>query len=203
MDTTESALAERLKNASTSRFAVQSVSSHPVEVLCDDYPFTQTVYQGVLLYDEPSEYTPGREIKIDFEYRDGSGLFILELNTDVGSVDELAQAVSDAIPEQFTVYRNLHVPEDALWEFLSQADSVIDIRVLAEGSEVSYDEIEDVDPSKVIGNYAIESAEVGFVIEGHNIVVKYHQGDLQIETSWVDGQEYIIQLFERDVLAGA
>jgi hypothetical protein len=201
-DTVESTLAERLESLSTTRFTVQSISSRSVDPLCENYPFTQTVHRGTLIYDEQSTYTPGREIEIDFEYRDGSGLFILELNTDVSSVDKLAQAVSDAIPEQFTVYRNLHAPEDALWDFLSQSDSIIDIQVLVEGREVSYDEIEGIDREDVIGEYAIESAEVGFVIDGHEIVVRYHGGDLQIETDWVDGPEYIIQVFERDVLAG-
>ncbi|WP_158055876.1 hypothetical protein [Halorussus halophilus] len=154
------------------------------------------------MYDEPSQYTPGRDIELNFEYRDGSELFILELQTDVESVDQIAQHIADAIPQGFTIYRNLHAPEDALWTFLGQADSIIEIHVLEGGQEVPYREIEGVSREAVIGNYTIENAEVGFVVDEHQIVVRYQQGGLQIESDWPDGREYIIQLFEREVLTG-
>ncbi len=201
-DTAKSSLAERLPELSTARLSLQSITSQSVEPLHDDYPFSQQSYQGTIVYDEPSQYTPGRDIELNFEYRDGSELFILELQTDVESVDQIAQHIADAIPQGFTIYRNLHAPEDALWTFLGQADSIIEIHVLEGGQEVPYREIEGVSREAVIGNYTIENAEVGFVVDEHQIVVRYQQGGLQIESDWPDGREYIIQLFEREVLTG-
>ncbi|RZV05207.1 hypothetical protein BDK88_4230 [Natrinema hispanicum] len=200
-NTGDNSLERYLTGLSTARLSLKSVASEEIEPLCDDYPFSQRVYQGTIIYNEPSQYTPGREIEIDFEYRDGSQLFILDLETDVSSVDRLAQNVADAIPEGFTVYRNLHVPEDGLWSFLEQADSVIDIHVLDQGHEVPYDEVEGVSREDVVGEYAIEKAEVGFVVDGHQIVVRYYQGSIQIETDWPNGREYILQLFEREAFS--
>jgi len=140
-------------------------------------------------------------MRLEFEYRDGSNLFILELNTDVSSIDRIINTIVDVFPRQFTIYRNLHASEDLLWEFFEQADSIIEIQVLDDGQEVPYQELNEIQPTDVIGNYAIERAEVGFVVEDHQIVVRYQQRDLQIKTDWEDGREYILQLFEREVLA--
>lgn len=200
-NTGETPLEGRLAELSTARLSLESVFSEEIKPLCDNYPFSQQVHRGTIVYNEPSQYTPGRDIEVDFEYRDGSQLLILDLETDVNSVDRLAQSFADAIPAGFAVYRNLHVPEDSLWSFLKQADSIIEIRVLDQGQEIPYQEVDGVSREEVIGEYAIEKAEVGFVVDGHQIVVRYQQGSLQIDTDWPDGREYILQLFEREVFA--
>ncbi|WP_227380867.1 hypothetical protein [Haladaptatus halobius] len=203
-DTVGPSLAERIEISSGAQLSIQSLIFEGVEPLVEDYPFSdQQIIRGSFLYDEPSEYTSGREIDVDFEYRSGSQLFILELDTDVRSLDSVVQSLTEAIPQEFIIYRNLHAPEDALWSFLEHADRILEIDILDEGQEVPYDEVEGVPREEVIGNFAIEKAEVGFNVEEHSIMVRYQGGDLQINSDWEYGREYIIQIFEREVLADA
>lgn len=186
---------------SAENLSIESISSRRVEPLCENYPFEQTVYTGDLRYQEKSEITPGREIDIDFEYRPGSNLLIIELDQDVQSVQRIAKKIADGIPGTLNVYRNLHAPEDSLWEFLIQADRIIEINVLEDGEEKPYDQTEATDPMEVIGSYPIENARVAYSFGGENIVVEYCQGTLQINSDQTQAREYIIQLFEREVLA--
>ncbi|GAA0217395.1 hypothetical protein [Halobaculum roseum] len=183
---------------------IESVQQIDWEPLVENHPYPeQVVFTGEATYDEPSNYTNGREIHLDFELRTGSRLFLLEFQTDIDSVESVTTLFSQAADESVTIYRNLHAPEDALWSFLEQADRVINITVLDEGEEVSYREVEDVAAADVIGSYAIESAEVGFNYNDASVYVRYRDGSLQVESDADDGEEYVIQLFEREVLGPA
>lgn len=199
-NTLDSSIAKKPSASLESSISIQSLTSDSIEPLCDNYPFTnQQSICGHFIYDEPSEYTSGRDIEVNFEYRDGSELLILELNTDVNSMDNIAESLNEILPQELVIYRNLHAPEDALWSFLEQADRILEINILDEGKELPYEDVEGVPREDVIGNYAIENAEVGFSHGDHLIMVRYQGGDLQIETDWEDGREYIIQIFEREV----
>lgn len=189
------------QGASEGQLAIKSANSNPVEPIIDRYPFeNQEIITGELSYEEESEITIGRTIHIDYELRTGSNLFLIEFNTDIDSInpiiDQLVGVTSDAV----TIYRNLHAPEDALWDFLMAADRVLQLKVLDGGKEIPYDEVEGVDTADVIGEYAIENAAVGFVKNNKEIYVEYRDGSLQVETDWDEGREYIIQTFEREVL---
>lgn len=173
----------------------------PVSALVEDYPFSQDRIVATLQYHEPSQYTPGREIPIRIEYRTGSRLLLVDCPTDLSSLQPLLTAFEDIPADSGTIYRSLHAPEDKLWSFIESADRILEITVLVDGQEVPYQEVEDVPVTEVIGEYAIESAEVGFVHDDHQVLVSYQEGRLQVNTDWDEGREYILQLFEREVLA--
>jgi len=194
-------LEERLEGIGHGDFRIESANRREWDVLIEDHPYPdQTVVDGTAIYNEPSTYTGGREIQVDFEIRAGSRLFLMEIETDVQSLDSITNGFSQAAGEDLRLFQNLHAPEDALWSFLNQADRVMEITVLDDGTEVPYQEVEGVDPQDVIGEYAIERARVGCRHDGESILVDYNGGSLQIETDWENGREYIIQLFEREVL---
>jgi len=192
---------EGLSNLSNSNLELEHWSRQPVEPLDEDYPFDQDSFTAQFTYYEPSEYTSGREIKLNLEYRLQSQLLLVELHTDL-SLDPVFNELSHASGASDRIYHNLHAPEDQLWSFIMEADRTLDIHVLDDGNEVPYREVEDTPVQDVIGEYAIEYAQVGFVREGHEIAVTYESGRLQIETDWNDGREYILQVFEREVLTG-
>lgn len=195
-------LEESLRGRSQGQVSVQSVSSRTVETVIDHYPFLdQKIVYGRLSYQEESEYTSGRTVPIDFEFRTDSNLFLTEIQIDISSIDSVTAQLAEASSSELNIYRNLHAPEDALWDFLMTADRVLEITVLEEGEEVRYDDIEGVNQEDVVGTYAIENASVGFVEGEHEIYVKYRGGGLQIETDWEHGREYILQIFEREVLS--
>jgi hypothetical protein len=76
-DPVDFSLAEHLSEISVDGISFESITSTPVDALCDNYPYTQVSHRGTIEYTEPSEYTPGRNMRLEFEYRDGSILFIL------------------------------------------------------------------------------------------------------------------------------
>ena len=53
-------------------------------------------------YNEPSNYTSGREIHFNFELRTGSRLFLLEFQTDIQSVESVTTLFSQATDESVT-----------------------------------------------------------------------------------------------------
>lgn len=195
-------LEDSLRREAQGPISIESVNSKTVEPMVDRYPFySQNIIWGEISYEEESKYTPGRSIRVDFEFREDSNLLLLEMSTDISSIEWVTTEFVDATSNALKIYRNLHVPEDALWDFLMTADRILEITVLDQGEEVRYDEVEGITREDVVGQYAIENASVGFVEEDHEIFVKYRGGSLQIETDWEKGPEYIIQIFEREVLS--
>lgn len=197
---------EGLSNLSASNLELVSSERKPVEPMFDEYPFEQEKIVADLVYSEPSEFTSGREINLDLQYRTGSRLLVLEVQTDF-SLSSVFNELTQNAGTSDRIYHSLHAPEDRLWSFIKEAERTLEIRVLDEGREVPYREVEETPVEEVIGSYAIEYAQVGFVIEekesgtAHDIVVTYDSGRLQIETDWEDGPEYILQVFEAEVLA--
>jgi len=194
---------DSLPEDSSGQITVKEVSSITADPVVDQYPFSgQQIIQGTISYVEPSTYTDGRTVSINFELRTDSSLFLTDVATDSISIESAISEFMQATGESISIYRNLHAAEDALWEFLMTADRVLEITVLDHGEEVGYTEIEGIDVDDVIGEFAIENASVGFVEDGNEIFVEYRGGSLQIETDWPDGREFIIQTFEKEVLSG-
>ncbi len=165
------------------------------------YPYPdQVIITGNISYREESDYTKGRDISVEFEMRTGSRLLIFEYETDIPSLSPVTEQLLKVTNNSLNIYHNLHAPEDSLWDFLLSSDRVVDITVLDGGREVSYREVEEVPTQDVIGEYSIESASVGFQYEEESILVTYQNGNLQIESDHERAREYIIELFEREVL---
>lgn len=197
---------EGFSNLSASNLELIDSDRRAVEPMFNEYPFEQEKIVADLIYSEPSTYTSGREISLDLQYRTGSRLLVLEVQTDL-SLNSVFSELTQNAGTSDQIYHSLHAPEDQLWSFIKEADRTLEIRVLDEGREVPYREVEESLVDEVVGEYAIEYAQVGFVIEeedsnvSHDIVVTYDSGRLQIETDWEDGPEYILQVFEAEVLA--
>lgn len=194
---------ELLEQFSNGGILVKSFNRKSTSNLCDNYPFEgQDVYRGELSYEEESMWGTGREIPIQFEYRTESEMFILSIDVDVPSVDDIIRRLNSAAPEGVRIYRNLTVNREALWRFFQGADRVIEISVLNDrGEEVPFDEVEDADRSDVIGSYPVEDATVVFSRGSEQILVQYESGSLNVNSDWEYATEYVVQLFERDVIA--
>jgi len=175
-------------------------STHSVDPLITEYPYDQQKWVGSFVYSEPSKHTPGRSIYVDFEYRDESQILILNPESSVSDIQSLYDQFSRLLGDESRVYRNLHAPEDALWEFLESADAILEIDVTMNGKVSPYDDVSGKTVEEVVGSASIHSAAVRFEYEGEPILVRYLSGSLQIESEHGDAREYIIQRFERDVL---
>ena len=153
-----------------------------------------------LFYHEESEFGGSRDIECTYQYRTGSGLFVLQSEVDL-PLERVIQEINSVAPDNFHIYRNLSPKRESLWEFISSSDRVIEISFLNElGEEADVEEFEDMDLAEVANNYPIDTATAVYEHNGRQILVRYTGGSIVVDTDDPDANEYIIQLFERDVI---
>jgi hypothetical protein len=197
---------EILSSLSDDRITLSSITDHAVEPLVNEYPYTdQHRLTGTIDYEE--EYDNDREplvtrsVQGTFEFRTGSQMFILKMDTDIPTPETIIKDLNAALSQQVRIYRNLFVTPEYLWDFFEQADEILDITVLVDGEEQPYDEVEDTAVGEVVGEYPVESARVVYRYNGDAVHVKYANGSLSIRNASDEANEYVIQLFEQYVLS--
>lgn len=192
---------EKLSERSSDDFTLTSVDQQTVRSLCDRYPFDgQTIYRGTIQYREEAELGGGREIELQFEFRDQSSLFILESDVDIPSIESIISRLNALSPNEFIIYRSLTVHRERLWTFLQEADQLIEATLINKhGEKMDFGELDLKHPEN-IQQHPIESATIAFEYADEQIVTRYTDGTLSIHSDNPEAREYIIQLFERDVL---
>ncbi|WP_157884803.1 hypothetical protein [Halorubrum aethiopicum] len=194
-----------LSDLSTNGFSLSDVDERTVSGLCDEYPFDgQSAYSGVIKYSEDAMWGGGRDVKLEFEFRDQSNLFILDTEVDLPSVESVIKKLNALSADDVKIYRSLTVHRDRLWNFLNNADKIIELTLISDqGTEISFEELrpEPYDTELEIEQYPIESATVVFSYEGEQILTRYTDGTLSVHSDVSEATEYLIQLFERDVIA--
>ncbi|MWG34618.1 hypothetical protein [Halomarina oriensis] len=199
---------ERLSDTSSSDFSIETAGTRRVTPRCSDYPFgSQIVYRGSIEYEEVAEFGGGREIQLDFEFREESQLFILESDVDLPSIDSVIKRINSIIPSEVRIYRKLTVHRDRLWNFLRSADSILEVTLLGDQAEEislaqihSESDLRESEFGYLVEKHPIESATVVFQHEGEQTTARYTDGTLSIHSESPQAREHIIQIFERDVL---
>jgi hypothetical protein len=193
---------EELAERSSDDFTLTSIDQQAVQSLCDQYPFDgQTIYRGTIQYQEQAELGGGRDIELQFEFRDQSSLFILESDVDIPSIESVIKRLNTLSPNEFIIYRSLTVHRERLWTFLQEADQFIDATLVSKHGETMDLGEYNLESPRNIQQHPIESATIAFEYGGEQIVTRYTDGTLSIHSDNPEAREYIIQLFERDVLA--
>lgn len=187
-----------LENA---RITINSIHKRLATPLCENYPFEdQPIYSGDLVYHEESEFGGSRDIQCSYQYRTGSGLFVLQSEVDL-PLERVIQEINSVAPDQFHIYRNLSPKRESLWEFISSSDRVIEISFLNErGEETEAEEFENMGLAEVANHYPIDTATAVYEHDEQQILVRYTGGSIVVDTDDPDANEYITQLFERDVI---
>lgn len=183
------------------QLSVRSLEKRVADNICMDYPYQgQSIYSGTLIYDERSEFGRARDIEIKYEYRTESGLFILQSDVDFPT-DEVINEINSTSNNSFHVYRTLSPDRESLWDFISNSERVIEVSFLhsSEG-EIDAAEISGESLPDVAMDLPIESATAVYKHDDQQILVRYTGGSIRIDAPSMEASEYIIQLFERDVL---
>lgn len=194
-----------LSDLSTNRFSLSDVDERTVDALCDGYSFDgQSAYSGLIRYTEDALWGGGRDIELEFEFRDQSNLFILDTEVDLPSVESVIEKLNAYSSEDVKICRSLTVHRERLWNFLNNADKIIEFNLIDDhGTEVTFEELDSGrhgTPLEV-EQYPIESATVVFSYEGEQILTRYTNGSLSVHSDLSEATEYLVQLFERDVIA--
>jgi len=194
-----------LSGLSTNGICLSDVDERTVSGLCDKYPFDeQSAYSGVIEYSEDAMWGGGRDIELEFEFRDQSNLFILYTEVDLPSVESVIKKLNALSSDNVKIYRSLTVHRERLWDFLHNADKIIELTLIGDqGTEISFEELssEPRDTELEIEQYPIEAATVVFSYDGEQILARYTDGTLSVHSDVSEATEYIVQLFERDVIA--
>jgi hypothetical protein len=187
-----------LENA---QITINSIHDRLSTPLCENYPFEdQTVYSGDLVYHEESEFGGSRDIECSYQYRTESGLFVLQSEVDL-PLENVIKKINSVAPDQFHIYHNLSPKRENLWKFISSSDRVIEISFLNEqGEETEAENFENLELAEVANKYPIDTATAVYEHNEQQILVRYTSGSLVVDTDNPDANEYIIQLFERDVI---
>ena len=195
---------DRVSSLAHDRISLLNIEEHSVCPLVVNYPYPeQTILTGELRYqDEFGDFQQGHEriVSGKFEFRTESQMFILKMDTDMPSPNTIIRELNSALSEQIQIYRNLFVTSRYLWDFINQANEILEVTVLIDGHELPYDEVEDTPVEDVVGNHPIETARIVFVFNGEPVHLKYANGSISIRNSDAEADEYVIQLFEKHVL---
>ncbi len=217
-----------LRTFSHQRISLSDIREKHVDGMFDGYEFHhQTVYQGQISYvpeyEEDTDPRYRHSVDGTFEFRTGSEMFILRMDSDVPTPDTIISDLNNVFAQELKIYRNLFATTEYLWEFLEEAEYYLDITVLIRGREHSIseafssdlDEIElgpeylekvhggeiaGIPLDEIVGHSPIQRAEVMFEHLGGTFVVRYSEGSLSIRNPTEDQSEYIIQIFEHYVL---
>lgn len=192
-----------LSSLETPNISIQSIEEQEVQAKCDDYPFeSQSIFRGGMLYRERSEITEGRDIEIDYEYRTESGLLVIKSQIDL-PIEAIIKEINSVAPKKFHIYRSITPSRENLWKFISSSDRVLEITFLnEEGRETPVDEFEGFELSEIVDKYPINTATAVYEYEGRQVLVRYTGGSIVVDTEDSEANEYIIQLFERDIIRG-
>lgn len=197
----------KLSELSTNGFSLSDVDERTISSLCEEYPFDgQSAYGGLIEYSEDAMWGGGRDVELEFEFRDQSNLFILDTEVDLPSVESVIQKLNALSSDDVKIYRSLTVHRDRLWDFLNNADKLIELTLIGKhGTEISFEELstELHEPELEIEQYPIESATVVFSYRDEQVLTRYTDGTLSVHSDVSNATEYLVQLFERDVIAGS
>lgn len=188
----------------TEQLSLAPPDSSTVEVMIDEYPFSdQTIFEGDFRYERGRV---GTDVAMGtYQIRSGSGLLILRKESGNIHPDDVANAVSDEVDGDIEIHDSIILNREGLWRFIDSADTRMGIEVLTPIGEVrGLDELqeeEDLSYEDVFGDYPVNHARIFFPTNDEkSIEVVYANETLSIGSSSDDAHEYVIQLFERDVI---
>ncbi|MFA9501544.1 hypothetical protein ACERIM_02060 [Natrinema sp. H-ect1] len=210
----------RANRGNIGRQDISEISSESVRVeidpegetadpIVEDYPYSyQTEYTGTVYYQESSpipSLSPNEEA-ISFRYREESGLFILQGKIDETKSRAILQSLNKRLEDEADdVLMSVSYGRVNLWSFICSARTQTQIVVRDEsGNKLSDEDIAHLSQRELAQDYSLDQARAVFYHQGERINVSYDSGILNfVDSVSSDGKEYVLQLFEKYVVAGA
>jgi hypothetical protein len=182
-----------------------SIKSAEVEhrmTQCDDYPYqNQKIITGVISHLSETRHGDITPVDGRYEYRSASGLFLLN-SPPAGwpPSEEVFSALNDYLSDHAKIESVGPLDRVSLWEFFASADDIQEITYRGPAGEHSeQEEVPDISLDELYSTVLI-SADVSFKNNGEVATVHYDRGHIQIPRVSKELREYVLQLFERDVV---
>ncbi|WP_147302000.1 hypothetical protein [Haloferax sp. Atlit-4N] len=194
----------------TPRIHIDSINEKRPEANCEKYPYEgQLVLYGDYTFTEEGRH--GREITTEgsYEYRSGSGLFLIKNEQSKPTQREIISEINQIVGDDGKISPIKSIQRHHLWNFFKSADEFNQVSLRTDEGKKTVSDIlmsGDIGESSTVEshleNHLIESARVMFDPPSNvdPVVVKYNRGQLEIPDEPPEALEYVVQLFERDVI---
>lgn len=189
------------------RIELGSLNEYRKEPIVDNYPFDE-----VLILEGSFEYRYGR-IGTDtaeglYQIRPNSGLLVVRKERGNANLGDVVDAVSESIENGITVHERFLSGIEFFWNLIGSADEGMseDIEVRTPVGKVKslreLKEEEGLTREDIKYDYPVESARLFFTPPHQDISVELTYANDTISISATDDKEYeyVLQIFERDVL---
>ena len=198
------------------RVTVKTVSRRQVDTELEDgtYPFpNQEILYGEFEYKQPGRRGFNPTKTGEYQYRTESGLFLFRIPGQNPDPEQVLSELNKSQETEHQITRFRDFSRQSLWRFFSNANQFQSIQILghSEDSESLIDSIRlqgggTLDNSylkELSQKYPVSSAKVTFSTPTSEtpVIVKYRQGAFEMPGASESESEYVIQLFERDVVA--
>ena len=183
----------------------EDLNGQNVEPLIPNYPYEQKNYKGTVTYEEP---VPGNVFtvepeKYDFEYRDGSGLLIIDSDISGITSRTIFREINKELSVDVGRFNRPQTHRLGTWSFaFSSKDQPKIIARNFDEEKVEWDKIRDLSQREIAYEYILDRADLVFYYENNRIEVGYENGRLNFTKSTPIGREYVIQLFEKHAISG-
>jgi hypothetical protein len=177
--------------------------SQPPE-LYDDYEYDD---QGILIGEfkyhqsHPFQSDKKKDITVNFMYRNGSDLFILDTGRDDELDGEIIRKLNSKLSDNTEIYPGINTSRKNIWDFVRSAEDIGRVQVLKEGEVIDINEIEL--PEDEIEDLIIWDAELIFENPetGEQQVVIYSDESITLPGASLEEIEYILQMFEQKLIS--
>lgn len=202
------------EDLSGGRLSITPIESRDAIGRLEDYPDEfegQTIISGNISYEQKGRKGFTVSKTGTYQYRMGSGLFLLNIK----GYNPTPEAVFEEINKQSSSENGVHQFKDfsrqSLWKFFSNASQIQEISLLGHPEAESLidlsklDELEEEELDQIAKRYPVKLAKLAFEDPDTSevIILKYRDGSFELPGASEEGVEYVIQLFERDVVASS
>lgn len=182
----------------------------PAEIMGDErtapgYPLgDQTIITGSFDYEHTTRLGT-KKATGSFQIRTESSLFIIRQETGQADFTSITKALDRRLDGSLKVHEKLLPSRKGLWKFIDTADNRLELEVLMPYGEVkTLSEVQEEDNipyTDLMGQYPVEKAALIFNTgDSRRAEVRYQQNSLSISADSDKDYEFVIELFERDVI---
>lgn len=202
------------KDLSGDRLSITSIESRDAIGRLENYPSEfegQTILSGAISYEQKGRkgFTLSKTGR--YEYRVKSGLFLLSIKGRNPTPEAVFEEINKQSDSKNGVRRFKDFSRQSLWKFFSNASQIQEISLLGHPdaeSIIDLSNLQEMDDEKlkqIAKKYPIKQAKLAFEDPntGEIIILKYRDGSFDLPQASREGVEYVIQLFERDVVASS
>lgn len=198
-----------LPGLSNGQLVITSVEVTDVVPLFEEYPYgDQQILKAQFEYEtkNPFDESVKRVYSGELSYRSGSDIILVSTESDTPSSGEIIQKLGRILPENVEIYPGLFPTRQAIWNFIKEADQVLEVEILYKGELRKHSEIDGLKLTDIADEYIVERADIIFERNKQDILVTYSDDSINIQNQTEKGEinddtEYITQIFEREVIS--